>query len=83
MDTLQYPLATEKAIRAIEAENMITFIVDRRACKIAVKKEFQDKFKVKVAKIRMVIDTAGKKKAFICLKKEHNALDVATQLGLM
>ena len=83
MESLQYPLATEKAIRAIEADNIITFIVDRRTSKNVVKKEFEEKFKVKVDHVSTVITTKNTKKAFIKLNKEHNALDIATQLGLM
>lgn len=78
-----YPVATEKAIRSIEAENVITFIVDRRASKRDIKEEFEKKFKAKVSQIRTLITTEGKKKAFIKLSKETPAIDVATQLGLM
>lgn len=83
MDVLQYPLATEKAIRYIESDNIITFIVDKRSSKNLIKKAFEEKFKVKVDDVSTVITSKSKKKAYIRLKKEFNALDIATQLGLM
>ena len=83
MDILKYPVATEKAIRAIEAENTVTFIVDRKATKNTIKKEFVAKFKIKPIDIRTMITTDGTKKALIRLAKENPAIDIATQLGLM
>jgi len=83
MDVLKYPVATEKAIRSIESDNTVTFIVDRRATKNAIKKEFETKFKVKIHDIRTLITTDGTKKALIRLGKETPAIDIATQLGMM
>ncbi|MDD5182055.1 MAG: 50S ribosomal protein L23 [Candidatus Nanoarchaeia archaeon] len=83
MEKLLYPLATEKAIRLIESDNVITFIVNEKSTKTGVQKEFEEKFKSKVQAIRMVRTTKGTKKAYIKLSKEQPAIDVATQLGLM
>ena len=83
MEKLLYPLATEKAIRLIESDNVITFIVNNKATKNGVQKEFEEKFKAKPQAIRIVHTTEGKKKAYIKLPKEQPAIDVATQLGLM
>jgi len=79
---LQYPLSTEKAVRIIEAENKITFIVDRRASKKEIAKEFENEFKVKPLKVNTEIKD-NKKIAYIKLKPENSALDIATKLGLM
>jgi len=83
MEKLLYPLATEKAIRMIESNNVITFIISEKATKSGVRKEFQEKFKSKAKNIRIVHTTDGTKKAYITLPKEQPAIDVATQLGLM
>ena len=37
MSTLQYPIATEKAINMIERNNVITYMVDLRSNKAAIK----------------------------------------------
>jgi len=83
MEKLLYPLATEKAIRLIESDNVITFIVADKATKNGVQKEFQEKFKAKAQAIRIVRTTGGTKKAYIKLPRSQPAIDVATQLGLM
>lgn len=84
METLiRYPLATEKAIRMIEAENTMTFEVERKAKKADIKKQVQELYKVKVEKVNTMITTRGTKRAYVKLAKETPALDVATQLGLI
>ncbi len=82
-EVLLYPLMTEKAISLIERENTITFIVDRKANKQEIKKAFEEMFKVKVRKVRTLVDTKGRKKAYIAISKEHNAADIAAKLGMM
>jgi len=80
---LKYPYMTEKSIRVVERENKIVFIVDRRFKKEDIKKAFEEVFKVKVDKINTMITRKGKKKAFIKLKKEFSAADVAVKLGMI
>lgn len=79
---LQYPLRTEKAIKLIEIENTIIFVVSRRANKSEIKKEIEKSFNVKVSGINTEI-RANKKIAYIKLKQESPAIDVATKLGLI
>lgn len=79
---LQYPLRTEKAIKLIEMENTILFAVDRRANKTEIKKEMQEAFNVKVISVNTKT-MSNRKVAFIKLKPENKAIDVATKLGLI
>lgn len=83
MEILKYPVATEKAIRMIESDNVISFVVGQNATKGKIKDEIEKRFKVKVDKVRVMISPKGVKKAYVKLKKEFRAIDVATQLGLM
>jgi len=76
------PLTTEKAIKLLEMENKITFTVDRRANKSEIRKEIEKAFNVKVEKVTTHI-SKNKKIAYIKLKKENPAIDVATKLGLI
>jgi len=76
------PIATEKAIRAVEIENKISFIVDRRARKAQIKEEIEEMFKVKVEKINVHIKN-NQKIAIIKLRKETPAIDIATKLGMI
>jgi large subunit ribosomal protein L23 len=80
---IKYPLATEKAVRLMEIENKLVFIVDKKAKKKEIKEVFEKEFKVKVIKVNTLFDTKGRKKAYISLSPETPAIDVATQLGLM
>jgi large subunit ribosomal protein L23 len=80
---LLYPLVTEKSVGMIEKENKIVFIVDRKANKKLIKEAFEKLFGVKVEKINTLITKDGKKKAFIKLKKEFKASDIAVKLGIL
>lgn len=76
------PIVTEKAVMMIEAQNVLTFETDRNRTKVQIKKEIEDLFGVKIEKVRTLIK-GNKKYAYIKLKKEFPAIDVATKLGLM
>ena len=80
---LLYPLVTEKTVGMIERENKIVFVVDRKANKKQIKEAFEKLFGVKVEKVNTLITRDGKKKAFIKLKKEFKASDVAVKLGIL
>ena len=79
---LKYPLTTEKAIRLVEAENKIIFVVAKDADAQQIKKEFEKEFNVKVDKVN-TLRRGAEKIAYIKLSKENPALDVATRLGLI
>lgn len=74
--------SSEKIVRQIEAENVLVFEVDRSVKKQEIKKEVEDLFKVKVAKVR-THTLKNKKIVYIKLKPEFAAADLATKLGLM
>ena len=76
------PITTEKAIRMLELENKITFLVDRRSNKIEIRKEIEKSFNVKVEGVTTQIKN-NKKTAIIKLKEGSPAIDVATKLGLI
>ena len=80
---LLHPVATEKAIRLLEAENKLLFVVRKSAVKPEIKKAIEDRFKVKVVGVNTFIDPAGKKKAYVKLATETPAMDVATKLGMI
>ncbi len=83
MPAIKYPLSTEKSIRLMESGNKLTFIVDNRSTKQEIKKNVETMFKVKVTAVNTTVGSDGKKKAYVQLSKEHVAMDIATQLGLM
>lgn len=80
---IKHPLSTEKAIRLLESENKLVFVVDRRAKKPEIKEELEKKFKIKIVGISTLIDRDGNKRAIVKLSDDNPAIDVATNLGLM
>ena len=80
---IKYPLSTEKAIRMMEAENKLIFVVDRKAKKPEIRQAIEESFKVKVDKLNTMIDKDGKKRAIVKLTMDSLAIDVATNLGIM
>ena len=80
---IKRPSNTEKAIRAMEAENKLVFVAELRATKSQIKKALETMFKVKVSKITTHITPQGEKKAFVKLMPEYKASDVAIKLGIL
>jgi ribosomal protein L23 len=76
------PIATEKAVMKIEAENVLTFVTGLKSTKPEIKKEIEDLFKVKVERVSTQRRN-NQKMAYIKLNKKYLAIDVATKLGLM
>ena len=76
-------VATEKALTYIENHNTLTFIVDTRATKHDIKRAVEKLFDVKVAEVRTLITPKGEKKAYVRLKPEYKASDIATRLGIL
>lgn len=76
------PVTSEKAVKLIDLDNTLIFEVEKKFSKVEIKKEIEKIFKVKVEKIRTLIQD-NKKVAFIKLKKENPAIDVATKLGMI
>ncbi|MCL4381392.1 50S ribosomal protein L23 [Candidatus Marsarchaeota archaeon] len=85
MKALKYPLATEKSsgIIAIEKNNRLAYIVDSRATKTDIKKEFEETFKVKVKKINVINTPINQRKAYITLTSQYKASEIAMKLKLV
>ncbi len=80
---IKYPLSTESAIKTIEDNNTLVFIVDRRANKPMIKKACQDLYNIKVKSVNSLMRPDGEKKAYVKLTEEQDALDVANKIGIM
>ncbi|MCJ7635273.1 50S ribosomal protein L23 [Candidatus Bathyarchaeota archaeon] len=79
---IQYPLITEDAVNLIENENKLVFIVNLQANKHSIKKSVEELYSVKVEKVSYLITPKGQKKAFVKLKPEFKASDIAIKLGI-
>ena len=80
---VKYPLSSESAIKTIEDQNALVFIVDKRARKPAIRKACQDLYNIKVSKVNTLITPKGNKKAYVVLSKAHDALEIANKIGIM
>lgn len=80
---LRYPHMTEKSIDLVERQNKLVFIVYLKATKNEIKQAFEEAFNVKVESVKTLITRTGRKKAFIKLKPEYHAADIAVKLGII
>ncbi len=79
---IKYPLTTEKTVRLMESKNKIVFIVNNKSNKKDVKNSFEKLFNAKVEKVN-IHNQKGKKIAIISLHPDFDAMDIATQLGML
>lgn len=77
------PLKTEKSLQLIEKENSIRFFVSEKATKKRIKEEVEKTFGVKVASVRTLIDSNGRKQAVVKLAKNYKADELAAKLKMI
>jgi len=80
---IKYPMMTERSVNMIENENKLIFIVDRRANKHDIAAAVKELYEVEAETVNTLITRKGEKKAFIKLKDEYDASDVAIRLGIL
>jgi large subunit ribosomal protein L23 len=67
----------------VEKDNKLLFIVNLKAGKTDVKRAVEQLYEVKVDNVTVLITPQGEKKAFVKLKPEYKASDVAIKLGIL
>ncbi|KAK3816723.1 MAG: ribosomal protein L23/L15e core domain-containing protein [Linnemannia gamsii] len=80
---LKTPLATESAMKKIEENNTLVFIVDVKANKRQIKDALKKMYDVTALKVNTLIRPDGNKKAYIKLTADVDALDVANKIGFI
>lgn len=80
---LVQPINTEKASKTMTDRNTLTFIVNSRANKVMIKRTFNQIFGIKPRSVNTLNRPDGKKKAFVTLRPENSAIDVASKLGII
>merc|ERR1711901_15211 len=81
---LKYPLTTESAMKKIEENNTLVFIVDVRASKLQIKEAIKKMYEpIDVSKINTLVRPDGQKKAYVHLTQDFDALDVANKIGII
>ncbi|XP_074091005.1 large ribosomal subunit protein uL23-like [Macrotis lagotis] len=79
---IKFPLTTESAIKKIEDNNTLVFIVDIKANKHQIKQAIKKLYDIDVAKVNTLIRPDGEK-AYIQLAPDYDALDVASKIGII
>ncbi len=82
-EVIRYPLMTEVTSRILETENKLVFIVNMSATKTDVKKAVEQLYEVAVERVNVMITSKGEKKAFVKLRPDYKAVDVAIKLGIL
>ncbi|KAI7884295.1 hypothetical protein K492DRAFT_174208 [Lichtheimia hyalospora FSU 10163] len=80
---IQYPLNTETAMKKLEETNTLTFLVDVKSNKNQIKDAVKRLYDVQALQVNTLIRPDGKKKAFVRLTADADALDVANKIGLI
>merc|ERR1719352_1478431 len=74
---IKCPLTTESAMKKIEEINTLVFLVDIQASKQKIKEAVKALYDVQCAKVNTLIRPDGRKKAYVHLTQDYDALDVA------
>merc|ERR1712032_307774 len=80
---IQCPVTTESAMKKIEEINTLVFLVDIKATKPKIKQAVKEMYDVQCAKVNTLIRPDGKKKAYVHLTQDYDALDVANRIGII
>ncbi len=81
-DVIVRPAMTEKAMKLVEDENTLIFIVTMKSNKYNIKNAIEELYEVKVDSINTLITPKGEKKAYVKFKPEFRAEEIATRIGI-
>jgi large subunit ribosomal protein L23 len=76
-------MMTERSVYMIENENKLVFIVDRKANKDDISRAVQLLYGVEAESVNTLITRKSEKKAFVKLKDQYDASDLAIRLGIL
>lgn len=83
---LKYPLVSELALQEMVQNNTLIFVVDKHADKKNIKaaiKRISGVHSLQTKKVNTLVMPNGNKKAYITLRPNFSALDVAKRLGIL
>ena len=80
---IKHPLTTESAMKKIEDNNTLVFLVNIKANKHRIKAAVKKLYDINIAKVNTLIRPDGQKKAYVKLAADYDALDVANKIGII
>ena len=81
-DVIKVPIISEKTMKLIEEENKLVFYVDKKSTKTDIKKAIEELFNVEIIEINTLVTPKGQKKAYVKLKDQYDAGEIAANLGI-
>ncbi len=79
---VKHPLITEQTVASMDKDNILVFIVERKASKKDIKKAIEELYEVELVSVNTLILSDGRKKAYVKLREEYLADEVATKIGV-
>lgn len=80
---VKHPYTTESAMKKIEDNNTLVFLVDTKANKNHIRQAVKKLYDIDAFKVNTLIRPDGQKKAYVRLAADFDALDVANKIGLI
>jgi large subunit ribosomal protein L23Ae len=80
---IKCPMATESAMKKIEDDNTLVFLVDVKANKRTIRDALKRLYDIDALKINTLIRPDGQKKAYVRLQADIEAAEVASRIGIM
>jgi len=80
---IKHPLTTESAMKKIEDNNTLVFIVDKLSNKRGIRDAVKRLYDVHAERVNTLIRPDGQKKAYVRLTSDYDALDVANKIGII
>jgi len=77
------PLTTESAMKKIEDNNTLVFLVDIKANKRQIRNAVKELYDITALKVNTLVRPDGSKKAYVRLTADYDALDVANRIGII
>lgn len=79
---IRHPLITEQTVAIMDKDNALVFMVDRKASKKEIKQAIEELYEVELLSVNTLILPDGRKKAYVKLREEYLADEVATKIGV-
>lgn len=70
LDVIKNPMSSESAIKNIEDNNTLVFVVNKRSNKKMIKQSIEQLYKIKIKKVNTLITPKGLKKAYVKLTSD-------------
>lgn len=79
---VRHPLVTEQTVASMDKDNVLVFVVDRKATKKDIREAIEELYEVELLSVNTLILPDGRKKAYVKLREEYLADEVATKIGV-